>query len=329
MAGKPPGGPVSAPLPAFATDLRILVPGPEQPALIGVSGGRDSVALLHLLLARGWPRLIVCHFDHGLRAASAEDASFVEDLASRHALPFFVERCDVAALAAAQRSSIETAARDARYAFFARIAREEQCPRIFLAHQADDQVETFLFNLFRGAGAAGLRGMRPRARRTIDGVALEILRPLLGVWRAEIDAYIAAAGLAYREDLSNAEPGATRNRLRHRLLPVIEEAFGRDVRSAVWRTAEILGAEEEWISALPELVDPLPEELSAARVKVLPVALQRRLLQRWLRARGVANVGYEEVEAVRALLAGGRPAKVNLAGGKHARRRAGTLFVEG
>ncbi len=310
--------------------LQILPADLDAPAAIGVSGGRDSVALLHLLLERGHRGLTVCHLDHGLREESADEARFVADLAAQLGLPFRSERADVAALARAKKKSLETAARDARYAFFARVARDLRSPRTFLAHHADDQVETFLFNLFRGSGTAGLRGMRPVSTRSVNGIPLRLIRPMLGITRREIDSLISERGLAYRDDLSNTDPRHTRNRVRGQLLPILEETFGRDVRAAVWRAAEILGAEDEFISNVPEIREEVASapELSVAAVKALPLALQRRLLHRWLCARGVADIAFDDVEAVRALLDLGQPAKVNLAGGVHARRRAGKLFIE-
>jgi tRNA(Ile)-lysidine synthase len=297
--------------------------------LIGVSGGRDSVALLQLLVESGWNDLVVCHLDHGLRKESTEDARFVAELAERLGLAHVSKRLNVRALSARNKQSLETAAREARYDFFARTARARRCSRLYLAHHADDQVETFLFNLFRGTGAGGLKGMRPVSRRTIGGVALEIIRPLLGVWREEIDAYVRARRLEFREDSSNADPQFTRNRLRNELLPLLERGFGREVRRAVWRAAEILGAEDQLLaSLLPSSVNSKSSELEVESLRTLPVALQRRQLYAWLRSRGVARVGYEAVESVRALLTDQRRAKVNLPGGVHARRRAGKLFLE-
>jgi tRNA(Ile)-lysidine synthase len=300
---------------------------PSEPALIGVSGGRDSVALLHALVARGFRQLFVCHFDHALRPESAEDAGFVRRLARRWKLPVVIEREDVARRAKRRKQSLETAAREARYAFFARVAAARDCPRLLLAHHADDQVETFLFNLFRGAGAAGLAGMAIVSRRTIDGVELAIHRPLLGTWRAEIDAYLAAHALDFREDPSNADPRHTRNRLRHEVLPAIERAFGREVRQALWRASQVLRAESALLEGLLPR-EPLPAALEVRGLRALPEALQRRQIHAWLRARGVPDVGFGEVEAVRSLLLHEQPAKVNLPGRAHARRRAGQLFLE-
>ncbi|MEO7318482.1 MAG: tRNA lysidine(34) synthetase TilS [Chthoniobacteraceae bacterium] len=295
---------------------------PEEPALIGVSGGRDSVALLHLLAKRGH-RLIVCHLDHALRAESREEARFVEGLAAGLGCEFVGRRENVAARAKRTKCSIETAAREARYAFFAKVTRARGVPRVFLAHHADDQVETFLFNLLRGSGAAGLAAMRAQSMRG----DLELVRPLLGVWREEIEAYVAEHGLEFCEDPSNTDRRHTRNRVRHEILPLLAQAFGRDVRAALLRSAEILREEDAFLAALPELAMAEEREPRVAELRELPVAIQRRVLLAWLRGRGVAEVGFEEVERVRSLLAA-RVAKVNLPGGLHARRRAGRVFVE-
>ncbi len=295
-----------------------------EPALIGVSGGRDSVALLHWMIARGHRRLIVCHLDHALRAESADDARFIARLAKKWKLRAVVAREDVAARAKRKRQSIETAAREARYAFFAKTARALKCRHLFLAHHADDQVETFLFNLFRGTGSAGLAGMGAHSTRTIAGPKLHVHRPLLAVWREEIDRYIARHSLAFREDASNADPRHTRNRIRHEILPALELAFGRDIRRAIWRAVEILRGEDQLLSVLTPLVG---QEIEVLSLRVLPLALQRRVIHTWLRAQRVPAVGFEEVERVRSLLEGS-PAKVNLPGDLHARRRAGKLFLE-
>jgi tRNA(Ile)-lysidine synthase len=299
---------------------------PGERCLIGVSGGRDSVALLHRLHAVGFHDLTVCHLDHGLRAESRADAQFVRSLARNWGFSCELSRVNVATLARRRKHSVETAARDARYAFFARVARQQDCPRLFLAHHADDQVETLLFNLFRGSAAAGLAGMQRLSTRVIDGVTLSIARPMLEIWRAEIDAYVAEFKLTYREDHSNQDLRFTRNRLRHEIIPALEQAFGRDIRRSVWRTAEILRAENELLERLLG-AEEIPSELSTPELQTEPMALQRRRIHAWLKWHAVPGVGFEEVEAVRRLLVG-RTAKTNLPGGWHARRRARKLFLE-
>ena len=300
--------------------------------LIGVSGGRDSVALLHGLGELGYRRLIVAHLDHGLRGRAARgDARFVGRLAEKLGLMFDSVRVDVAASARTRKLSIEAAARAERYRFFAEAAVRHGCRTLLLAHHADDQVETFLFNLLRGAGPAGLAAMRTESQQQFGRRKLRIVRPLLEVWRAEIDSYAARCGLVWREDASNADTAAhVRNRLRAEILPALSKAMERDVRPALWRAADILGAEEEWLSIQPAGAMPLPARLPIESLRHEPVAKQRRLLRAWLAARKLTGIGYCEVELVRGLIDpdAGNHAKVNLPGGKHVRRRAGTLFVE-
>lgn len=298
----------------------------DERCLIGVSGGRDSVVLLHQLVAAGFQHLVVCHLDHALRQESADDARFVAKLAKEYNLESVVGRQDVAARARRRRQSIETAGREARYGLFAQTARNRECPRLFLAHHADDQVETFLFNLFRGSAGAGLCGMRPLSTQVIGGVTLHISRPLLGVWREQIDAYATRHHLAYREDASNADLRYTRNRLRRELIPAIEQSLDRDVRRSIWRAAEILRAEDDLLAGMIPAHD-LPAELDVPELRAQPLALQRRLLHAWLKSQELPNIGFAEVEAVRALL-DGRTAKTNLPGGWHARRRARKLFLQ-
>lgn len=297
-----------------------------QPALIGVSAGRDSVALLHMLRAQG-ANLTVCHFDHRLRPESSDEAGFVRQLAAQIGVSFELGQGDVATRARERRQSLEAAARDARYEFFAEVAGRLGCARLFLGHHADDQAETFLLQAFRGAGSAGLGGMRPVTMRRFGEVELEIVRPLLGMWREEINEYVAEHSLPFCEDSSNADPAFARNRVRHEILPMIERVFGRDVRAALWRSAEILRAEDEFIAEIPEL-QQTPNELCTAALRAMPLALQRRMIQKWLTARGVEGVGFREIEEVRSLL-DGLVAKVNLPGGFHARRREKRIFIDG
>lgn len=285
------------------------------------------MALLHRLLSRGYQKLIVCHLDHRLRGrSSTADAKFVMRLAEANRLPFEAGTADVRKLATETRQSIETAARAARYSFFASVARRRRCHTIFVGHHADDLVETFLINLFRGAGPAGQRGIREITTRAIDGVQLTIVRPLLGVSRAEIDEYVDGNRLRFREDASNQNLESLRNRVRHRVIPMIEKEFGRDIRKAVCRAARISGDED---ALLNELLPKLSTRLRVAQLGGLPVALQRRAIVQWLRAHGVADVGFDVVESVRSLLdSDAGPAKVNLTAGRYARRRAGELFIE-
>ena len=303
---------------------------PHSRYLVGVSGGRDSVALLHQLLQHRYNRLIVSHLDHRLRGrAATADARFVANLARDAGLQCELGVADIRALAKRSKTSIETASRIARYAFFADVARSKRCRTIFLAHHADDLVETALLNLFRGAGPAGIAAMRGVSVHRIGRSELTIVRPLLHVWRREIDDYVKEHRLRFREDTSNAQLSATRNRIRHRILPYIEKQFGRDVRRAIWRTAQIASEEEALLASIAGESDFTAAEVELKRLQHMPVALQRRAIVRWLRSRLVSDVSFDVVENVRALIdPNARTAKVNLPHNRHARRRAGKIFVE-
>ncbi|PYK35918.1 MAG: tRNA lysidine(34) synthetase TilS [Verrucomicrobia bacterium] len=301
---------------------------PDARYLIGVSGGRDSVALLRWLVDLGYRKLIVCHFDHHLRGRSSQaDARFVKKLAAKYRVDFQIGSANVRALAKKKRMSIETAAREARYSFFAKVAKRRRCRTIFLAHHADDLVETFLLNLFRGAGTAGLAAMRQVSTRRIDKFDLVVVRPFLGVWRKEIDIYLREQRLKFREDASNKNLNPLRNRVRHRVIPYLEKMLGRNIRQNIWRTAVIAAEEENWIEN--QLPDSSEVELPVAKLRDTPVALQRRRILKWLRAQSVADVGFDLIERVRSLAErDARIAKVNLPQDRHARRRAGKIFIE-
>src|SRR5947207_789399 len=298
--------------------------------LIGVSGGRDSVALLHGLTSLGYHRLIVCHLDHRLRRRYRNaDEKFVKALATKLNLQCEIARIDVAALARRSRQSIETAGRNARYDFFARIARRRRCRTIFLGHHADDLVETFLLNLFRGAGPTGLGGIRQVARRKADGVELTIVRPLLGTSRNDIDTYLKAHRLIFRDDATNETLAPLRNRIRRRIIPYVEKQLGRKISSALWRAAMISADEAEWAESLVDSGSTKNRELTVSELRTQPRALQRRTIHTWLRAQDITNLDFETIERVRALLDVDRgAAKTNLPHDRYARRRAGKLFVE-
>ncbi len=301
---------------------------PDAVYLIGVSGGRDSVALLHWLTNLGYTKLIVCHLNHQLRGrSSAADARFVEKLAARYGVDFEFGSANVRAIAKKKKNSIETAAREARYSFFAKTAKHRRCHTIFLGHHADDLVETFLLNLIRGAGLAGLAAIRDVSSRHIEGVDLTILRPLLSVWRSDIDKYVQQYHLKFREDATNKNLAATRNRLRNRIIPYLEKMLGRNLRQNIWRTAMIAAEEEKWLDS--EVPDSTNAHFSVPKLRALPVALQRRAILKWLRAQNISDLGFDVIERVRSLADREAPiAKVNLPKDRHVRRRAGKIFIE-
>jgi tRNA(Ile)-lysidine synthase len=191
--------------------------------VVGVSGGPDSLCLLHLLrrlAPESHLTLHVAHLNHGLRGAAGEaDAQAVAERAADWALPCTIGRADVPALAVESRTSLEEAAREARYAFLQAVARDRGARTIAVGHNADDQAETVLMHFLRGSGLAGLRGMLPR---TALGERF-LVRPLLDMPRSRIEAYCAASNLQPSRDLSNADTTIYRNRLRHELLPLLED----------------------------------------------------------------------------------------------------------
>ena len=292
--------------------------------LIGVSGGRDSMVLLHAMHALGFQKMIVCHLDHGLRGASSKlDARLVKRTAHRMGLDIEQARACTAEYAVAEKKSVELAARDLRRAFFAECAGLHRCTSIVLAHHADDQVETCLFNFLRGSGAAGLGGMKPVSNLG----RLKIHRPFLGVKRADISTYQKAHRVAFREDSSNKETTYTRNKIRLQVLPALESAVGSSFRQAILRAADILREEEEWMASL---VPAVSAQLSCKELRAMHPALRSRFVLRWLRESGVVESGLIETRRVLSLLdAPQAPAKVNLPGGLYARRRSGLIFLEG
>ncbi len=284
--------------------------------LVGVSGGIDSVALLHALVKTG-RRPMVVHFDHGWRAESAADAEWVRDFAKQLAL-----KCVTGRMRFSSKTHREADARAARYAFFARTARRLKIPYLVLAHHADDQVETFLMQLLRGSGAAG-RGMDPVSER--DGLILH--RPWLGVWKKEIAAYARHHRLKWRNDITNADTRHRRNLIRKRIIPYLQKQISGKAAENLWRAAEIARAEGEWLDALCA-EQAAQTELPVKVLCAAPLAQQRRTILRWLQDRGVKDISFAEIDAVRGLLEKTIPAKINLSAGRFARRRAGKIFVE-
>jgi tRNA(Ile)-lysidine synthase len=270
---------------------------------LAVSGGADSVALLHLmapLCRRRGIAAVVLHLDHGLRGAtSAADRDFVRGLAAAAGLS-----CASACARVARRPglSLEMAAREARLDFFRRSAAAERLDAVATGHHADDVAETLLLRLARGAGATGLAGLRPvSVLRDGNGVCLRLIRPLLGLRRAELRAWLQRQGLAWREDASNRDTAIARNAVRRHLLPRMRKVWGDDFARLAARSAEILREEDdflehlaaEWLRARTREGAGLPLE----ELRTLPLALRRRVARAWLRAQGAAPAtGFASVE---------------------------------
>lgn len=262
---------------------QLFVPG--QHLLVAVSGGPDSIALLSLLyrLARSWRlTLTAIHCNYGLRGAESDgDELFVREFCQERQLPLVIHRPTL--VKRRQRSSLQARARDARYDFMRQLAHEVGAVRIAVGHTANDQAETVLMWMLRGAGMAGLAGM-PYMRE--DG----IIRPLLASTREEVLAYLGQEGLTSRRDSSNEKPLYYRNRIRKDLLPVITRLAPAAVR-VLQRQADVAREDERYLELVTrDLVQTLviPDSGGVQRVdlqafKVLPVALQRRLVRAILR----------------------------------------------
>ena len=265
--------------------LRERLTPPGTRVVAALSGGADSVALTLLLrdLAADGTFVLagVAHLHHGLRAEADGDEQFCRELAAALALPIDVERVDVAQAARRGRMSLEAAGHEARYAFFRRAAARLRADRVATAHHRDDQAETCLMRLIRGAGPDGLAGIHPRAGC--------VIRPLLPVARAELRAWLAERGQPFREDASNRDPAFTRNRVRRELIPLLEERFSPSIAGVLARTAEIARADAEWMEQAVDLAAPRVLALGAGEATLetaalleQPPAIARRLARRAL-----------------------------------------------
>ena len=297
---------------------RLLVHGDR--VVVGVSGGPDSLCLLHVLcrLAGEYDvSLHVAHLHHGLRGDEADaDAECVRALAADWGLPCTLEHANIPSLAQQQRLAVEEVARRARYAFLGRVARDQEARVIAVGHHADDQAETVLMHWLRGAGLAGLRGMLPSIRlsdyRLLDQDGIEhpmpdlrLVRPLLDVTRAQIEAYCKVHGLQPRFDRSNLDTTYFRNWLRHEVIPLLRR-HNPNVQAVIRRSARVIRdeyallrdlLEETWLALAIEESDTwIAFDLVGWRA--LPVALQRSTLREAVHRlrRTLRDISYVHVE---------------------------------
>lgn len=247
-----------------------------QMVAAALSGGRDSVCLLSALKElqpKFGYRLSAVHINHGLRPEAGEEESLCRSLCRRWQIPLTVYRVDVKERMQSSGEGVEEAARSLRYQAFERLRAD----RIALAHHQQDQAETLLLHLLRGSGLTGLCGMQKKR--------LPYIRPMLDVSRAEIDAYIAARGLPYAEDASNQDTAFRRNRIRHELLPLLQQAYNPEIVRALAQTATLLQKEEAYLESQ---TPPAPEGgLSITWVLSYPENIQRRILRKWLQQAGL------------------------------------------
>jgi tRNA(Ile)-lysidine synthase len=256
-----------------AVDRALLASGlplAGEAIVVGLSGGADSVALLDALTSlagRRDFRVVGAHLDHRLRPESAEDVAFCRGLCERLDAPLHAATADVAARAERDGGGLEQAARRERYAFLRLVRAETGAAAIAVAHTRDDQAETLLLRLLRGAGATGLGGMRPRVGR--------LVRPMLGVSRAEVLDHLRERGLPWREDPTNADTRVLRNRVRHELLPYLEARFNPALREGLARTAGLLADEaahltteaDRLLEKISRIEEDSPPGVSISRIK--------------------------------------------------------------
>ena len=295
--------------------MRIKVCDLPQRLLIGLSGGADSVALL-LLLLDGGAQVTAVHVNHGLRGAESDaDEAFVRALCEKRAVPLLVYRAEPPA------HPSENWAREARYGFFRKAMQESRSEALVLAHHRDDQAETLLLHLLRGAGLSGLTGMAERT--TVDGLC--ILRPLLAYSRAELRAYLLEREQPWREDASNADARYLRNALRNDVLPRLEQLLpGAGARIA--QTAALLREEDAAIASLAArfLASHPGDALPIADLRDQPAGMQKRILRAWWATMAVPreerSLSADQTAALHALVDAPASTRCNLPGGWHGQR---------
>ena len=297
-------------------EKKLILPPKGARVLCAVSGGADSMCLLALLLQTGDHALAAAHFEHGIRGEeSLRDCAFVESFCREKGIACFVGHADVPAYAAEKGLGLEEAARKLRYAFLEKTAEDEGFDFIATAHNADDNAETVLFNLARGSGSAGLCGIPPRRGK--------IIRPLLGLTRAEIEEYLAANGVPHVEDSTNESDAYSRNRIRHGVMPVLKE-LNPSFPEAAARLSRLLRRDEEYLSERAEafIAEHFDgESLPAAELLELHGAVSSRVVRRLL----PRSAEEKHIEAVLALCRSTERRELDLPGA-HLRCERGRLF---
>jgi tRNA(Ile)-lysidine synthase len=299
--------------------------------LVGISGGSDSVALVFLLrdLAENGKFTVagLAHLNHGLRPTADRDERFCRELAERLHLRISVKTEDVKGFARGRNLSVEDAARRIRYDFLEQAADIVGADRVAVGHTQDDQAETFLLKLIRGAGLTGLAGIRPRRGR--------IIRPLLDATRSDLRTYLSVLGEHWIEDESNEDLANPRNRIRHRVLPELDCAVGASTRPAIARTARLAREDTEWLDELAEhrytqlaMTSETGVTIEAAGLAGEPAPVRRRVLLKALRvAAGDREVGLDHVEAAAATLAGSAGG-ADFPGGRVELRRGKLVLIQ-
>lgn len=303
---------------AFCRQEALFSPGDR--VTCAVSGGADSMALLHCLTALAGAldiQVSAAHFNHQLRGAESDgDAAFVRDYCARAGIPFYLGSADVAGYARQTGLSLETAAREKRYAFLQSLP----CDKIAVAHNADDNAETVLLHWLRGSGLRGLCGIPVKNGR--------VVRPLLGQTRGEILAYLTAAGLSWREDSTNAQDDCLRNRLRHNVLPLLTRERPELPHRLTGQCA-ILRQEDDLLDAMAsEYLVQTENGYDIAALRAAPLALRRRALRQLVGKHLPQDVALCHIFALLALVENEAPsARCSLPNGLTAQRYYGSLRI--
>jgi len=279
---------------------------------VGVSGGGDSVVLAEAMWRAGM-KPVILHFDHRWRGRAGDaDARWVKAWGKKRGLRVVLGR------AKKSGRTGEGEARELRWDFFRNAVKRVGLRELWLAQQADDQAETVLMQLLRGAGPDGLAGMAVRSKQ----IGLEVVRPVLGLTREEVRRAANEVGLSWREDKTNEDEMGWRSRIRRKVLPYLAKVYGREVRGALCRAAEIFAGEKEyWEKELRKI----PNQPDVREWRKKPIAWQRRAIRIWLGRRGYGGVSLVEVEGVRKSLVNGKTATWQLRGG-WVRRSKNKLF---
>ncbi|HXY73876.1 MAG TPA: tRNA lysidine(34) synthetase TilS [Dehalococcoidales bacterium] len=261
-----------------------------KPLLVAVSGGPDSVCLLHILHTLSKKiglKLYAAHLDHGLRSNSAEDAQYVLDFCHKLGIPVTIEQANVKKYQKQNKLSLEEAAREVRYDFLSRTAHIIGTNRVAIGHTQNDHIETILLHIIRGSGTRGLRGLQPVTERKIGNKRLTILRPLFDVTRAETNSYCSKHRLQPRVDSTNMDTALLRNRVRLKLLPELVMKYNSGIYEALLRTAVIAGDDLDFIDKAAGMAykkyvakDDGILQINRGGILKLHPALQRALLRK-------------------------------------------------
>lgn len=328
---------------SFEADLkaslkRLIQAG--QGILIAVSGGRDSMALLHGLAhlqpSLEIPKLLVAHLNHGLRGEFGQrDADFVTTACDTLQVPVVVSECRAGELRESSRGSLEESARNARYEFLRTLAMENNLPLIATAHHARDQAETVLHNILRGTGIRGLSGI-PERRQLNNNV--ELIRPLLTIRAASIEEYVHAQGIAFSVDETNIDNKFTRNRIRHELMPLLQSEFNAQIADSLVRLADQSRELLEGMDALANslltlaILEQTPDicRVDLQKLQSQPEPIIRHALtvlwirQNWPRR----DIGRTQLQRLTAMLTSGHPSAMDLPGSVRAELRGSLLILQ-